>query len=270
MGWELLFVLFTIGLVLWITVARRRRVLSERRHQAAVERLGEAIIRTGGSLELVSTNRGEVRLGRGETSLAFPLTRIESLDSLEPLLAGAEFLLDRRAEALKEPLELRKHGVDLGPLLVPCGWLAAFPDGAMTPHTQLGDTAWCAIYRFLSTDHLVFLDARSLESIGLDVDGLHGAMMALLSQRFDEERVERLLSGEPRVDLRDDQELSSSFLFLIPELLPEGSELWAQSSQPGRLLLSVDPGELPDPEEAEETALSIARLRLHSNGVESG
>jgi hypothetical protein len=219
---------------------RRRRRLDERR--ALRERVRQALEREAPALVVGEAEAPALAVrDRSGNQLSLPWDRLAAAAGLDGLAASLAFQLGSSVAPHGEALALNKQARGLAPLLIPRAWLAWFGEGA-PPHTALADTGLAAIYRFLddpqARGRLVYLDRRSLEATGLDVEGLHGAMMALLAQQLDEEPIRRLGSRPEPLVLADRAAVSGAFLFLLPELLAAGRELVALVPDAGCLVLA--------------------------------
>jgi hypothetical protein len=244
MSWALAAALLALATLAALATAgvsrRRRRRLDERRALRA--RVGEALGRDAPQLVVGAAEAPALAVrDRSGNELFLPWARLAAAPTLDGLAGSLAFQLDSSVHPHGEAVALNKQARGLAPLLIPRAWLDWFAEGA-PPHTTLAHTDLAAIYRFLddpdARGRLVYLDRRSLEATGLDVEGLHGALMALLSQQLDEGPIRGLAARHEPLVLNDGAGVSAAYLFLLPELLDAGRELVALVPAAGCLVLA--------------------------------
>lgn len=224
------------------TIARRERA---RQLRLRLERaIARATAGTAGTTPAGTDLRVEpggddrlriVRAGRSG-ALELPYDRLQEAD-LDGVAEGALYLLDHDAVPHDQALVLRRQGTDVTPHLVRTAWLDAFPGAERVPATPLGESGLASVYRLASRSGLRYLSATCLEQTGVATADLHGAVEAMLRQRFDEAAVRRTAEDGEALLLEDEDGRSAAFLFLVPDLLEEGETLLAAIPAPGRLAL---------------------------------
>lgn len=242
-----IWLLFALGLatVGGLVLAHRRSTARRLQRRIDLSQHLERIIGARGlDLTIGSPDAVDLVFRRADEAaeVALPWERIVTTGSAEELLDGLSFQLAWSAGAHDEPLRLNKQARDLAPLLIRRAWLDSFPPEASPPHTdlvhpELPSSGLTAIYRFISLPPLSYLSQTCLDDTGLDVEGLHAAMLALLRQRLDEEAVRGVVEGQGPLVLDDEESVSTSYLFLLPELLGAAEELAALVPSSKRLVV---------------------------------
>lgn len=193
---------------------------------ALLERDGVAVAREGEDVF-------EIRIGEASGTLylgnlfaglaASPRDEAAQKAMIREFVAGA---LSSPAEGLAG-LDLERDGDRLMPRLFPRDSLTQAPAGGPLPHRESGLPGLVVTYVLDSEKAVMYLTAKHLEELKLDLEGLHGRAMANLRRTFPGAVVRHAVEKGSFQMVKAGDSFDATRLLLVPEHLEAGEEVFA-------------------------------------------
>ncbi len=187
---------------------------------ALLERDGVAVVREG-------EDAFEIRIGEASGTLylgnlfaglaASPRDEAAQKEMIREFVAGA---LSSPAGGL-EGLDLERDGDHLMPRLFPRDSLAQAPGGGLLPHRESGLPGLVVTYVLDSEKAVMYLTAKHLEELKLDVEALHDRAMANLRRTFAGAVVRHAVEKGSFQMVKAGDSFDATRLLLVPEHLEE-------------------------------------------------